>query len=93
MMEAYDDERLERLAAVFREDRERGSVQPLESRYGPGTFGDHEALHVANMVLGLIERELAGHPAILLQPEWYAHVRKAQDELFSLYQKIGAAQP
>lgn len=93
MTASYDDERLERLAVAFREDRARGSAHPLESRYGPGTFGDHEALHVANLILGLIERELAEHPAILLQPEWYAHVRRAQDELSSLYQKIGAAQP
>lgn len=87
-MEDYEAERRERLAELVKADEAKAGL-PLES-YSPGTFGSHEALHASHMILGLIERELAEHPAILLQPEWYAHVRKAQDELFSLYQKIGA---
>jgi hypothetical protein len=91
MSEDYEDERRKRLAECRRTDHEAGKADSLESRYGPNSFGCHEALHVTNLALGLIERELADHPAILIEPEWYTHVRKAQDELFALYQKIGAA--
>jgi hypothetical protein len=88
-MEDYEVGRRERLAELLKADEAKADL-PLERRYSPGTYGSHEALHASHMMLGLIERDLAEHPAILLQPEWYAHVRKAQDELFSLYQKIGA---
>ena len=84
-------ERLARLAELRKSDQERGEKQPLEFRYGPESFGCHEALHATNLILGLIDRELAGHGAIIQNAEWYAHVRRAQDELAALYQKIGAA--
>jgi hypothetical protein len=90
MSEDYEDERRERLAERHRADHEAGEGRSLEERYGAQSFGCHEALHTTNLILGLIERELVEHPAILLDAEWYAHVRKAQDELFALYQKIGA---
>lgn len=89
MTNEYEVERLRRLAEL-----ETGPhSDPLfKQKYGPGSFGSHEALHTSNLILHLIERELAEHPAILLHPEWFAHVRAAQDELSSLYQKIGASQ-
>lgn len=89
--EELEAERLARLAELRKSDQERGEKQPPEFRYGPESFGCHEALHVTNLILGLIDRELAGHGAIIQNAEWYAHVRKAQDELAGLYQKIGAA--
>ncbi|RVI34235.1 hypothetical protein [Sinorhizobium meliloti] len=85
-------ERLSKLAELRKQDQERGEKQPLEFRYGPESFGCHEALHVTNLILDLIERELTSHGAIVQNAEWYAHVRRAQDELAALYQKIGAAQ-
>ncbi|MBN8997696.1 MAG: hypothetical protein J0H94_21010 [Rhizobiales bacterium] len=89
--EGIEAERLQSLAELRAADRERGEKQPLEFRYGPESFGCHEALHVANIVVNLIDRELRAHPAILQNADWYAHVRRAQDELWALYQKIGAA--
>lgn len=90
-----DDEieakRQKELAETRKSDKERGEKQPLEFRYGPETFGCHEALHVTLLVLGLIERELLSHGTILQNAEWYRHVYKAQDELGALYQEIGAA--
>ena len=84
-------ERQHKLAELRESDRERGEKQPLEFRYGAESFGCHEALHVTNLVLALIDRELGSHGAVIQNAEWYAHVRKAQDELWALYQKIGAA--
>jgi hypothetical protein len=84
-------ERLALLAELRKSDQERGETQPLEFRYGPESFGCHEALHTTSLLLGLIDRELSAHGAIIQNAEWYAHVRKAQDELAALYQKIGAA--
>jgi 23S rRNA G2445 N2-methylase RlmL len=59
--------------------------------FAPGTYGCHEALHVANMMVEMLERHLGDHPAILSNPEWKARVDRAADELASLYQEIGAA--
>ncbi|MDE5461537.1 MULTISPECIES: hypothetical protein [unclassified Bradyrhizobium] len=88
----YESERRERLAERRTSNVDSDDPLPLESRFGPNSFGCHEALHVTNLVLGLIECELAEHPAILLQPEWYAHVRKVQDELYVLYPEIAVTQ-
>ena len=52
-------------------------------------MGCHEALHMANMLADTIDRQLLTHPAILLNPHWYARVWRACDELGALYQKIG----
>ncbi len=59
--------------------------------YTPGTFGCHEALHVTNMMVEVLERHLAEHPAIQANSAWKARVERAQDELAALYQEIGAA--
>ena len=44
---------------------------------------------MANMLADTIDRQLLTHPAILLNPHWYARVWRACDELGALYQKIG----
>lgn len=61
----------------------------LEAQFGPGSFGCHEAFHVSNMILELMQRELLEHSAVLLDPEWYALVRDAQDALSQAYQHAG----
>jgi hypothetical protein len=87
--EAERNERLERLS------REKGlSREELQHRIfqnGPGGFGCHEALHLTHVILGLIERELCDHLAVVQNAHWYARARKAQNELAALYQDIGAA--
>lgn len=90
-----DDEiescRREKLAERFSIDENVGQKLSLEMRYGPETFGCHEALHVAHLVYDLIERQLLTHGAIIQNAEWFRHVYKAQEELGELYQSIGAA--
>ncbi|WP_354212039.1 MULTISPECIES: hypothetical protein, partial [unclassified Bradyrhizobium] len=59
-----------------------------------GILGEIKSVHPGEIIgiRSLIECELAEHPAILLQPEWYAHVRKVQDELYVLYPEIAVTQ-
>lgn len=61
----------------------------LETQFGPGSFGCHEAFHVSNMIVELMQRELLEHSAVLLDPEWYALVRDAQNSLYQAYQYAG----
>lgn len=57
----------------------------------PGSFGCHEALHMASFLCNAVDEELSEHEAIKANPEWLALSRKAVDALGELYQKIGAA--
>lgn len=61
----------------------------LEDRFGPGTHGYHEAFHMNHVIVELIERELAEHSAVLLNPHWYKQVRMAQQLLHSAYAAAG----
>lgn len=58
-------------------------------RYGPGTFGCHEALDRTSLLSELVY-ELSEHDAIKLNPKWEAMATKAGGILFDLYQAIGA---
>lgn len=57
--------------------------------YAPGSFGCHEALHMASVAVDLVDRALLEHPAIADVPEWKALADKAHQALFDLYQAIG----
>ncbi|MGQ4878892.1 hypothetical protein ACOJCM_10025 [Billgrantia sp. LNSP4103-1] len=61
----------------------------IDERFGPGSFGCHEAMHVANMLAGLVEGELCNHSAVLRDPHWYKCARLACDNLAQLYLAIG----
>ncbi len=61
---------------------------PDAKRFGPGTFGCHEAMDRTSVLMGLVG-ELAEHDAIRLNPQWERLATKAHDALFDLYQKIG----
>ena len=79
--------------AEIEEDRQ-SALADLEkdasAKFAPGTMGCHEALHMANMMADTLDRQLLTHPAIILNPVWYARVWRACDELGALYQEIGA---
>src|SRR5690242_5190523 len=74
--------RLELIADLGDDETE----EELKVRYAPGTFGCHEALHVASVVGPLVERELLEHGAILANPEWFALANRACEALAELYQ-------
>jgi len=86
--EEVEADRQRALAELYEADRDKNDKASLEFRYGPGSFGCHEALHMANVILGMMDRELVGHPTILANQEWYARARKIQDELYQLYLKM-----
>lgn len=58
--------------------------------YAPGSFGCHEALHMASELAGMVERSLCDHPAIEQNAAWAAKAREAQAALYDLYEMIGA---
>lgn len=60
------------------------------ARFAPGTFGCHEALHMAHVLSEVVEERLAQHPAVRLVPEWKALADRAVEALADLYQAIGA---
>ncbi|WP_197535616.1 hypothetical protein [Pararhodospirillum photometricum] len=46
---------------------------------------------MASVLMGAVDRDLLGHPAIAVKPEWFALAAQAHRALFRLYQEIGAA--
>lgn len=55
----------------------------------PGSYGCHEAMHMASRLGQFVDRELCEHPAIMNNPKWLALARKGADSLYELYQEIG----
>ncbi len=62
----------------------------IDERFGPGSFGCHEAMNVAEMLAGLVEDRLCNHSAVLRDPRWFKLATEARDSLARLYQEIGA---
>ena len=58
-------------------------------RFDPGTFGCHEALHMAHVLAELVETRLCEHPAIQANPGWQNKAAAAAQALQQLYQAIG----
>ena len=59
--------------------------------FEPGTFGCHEALHLASTFMIMIEEHLAEHPAVRANPEWDALAAAAVTALADLYHAIREA--
>lgn len=59
------------------------------TKFAPGTFGCHEALHMTSVLVNTVSEHLVEHPAIMLNPSWHALAEKAADALAELYQAIG----
>ncbi len=59
----------------------------------PGTLGCQEALHLAQVFGALVERELAEHPAVLMNRDWFVLAGRACDALHELHRAIGLAHP
>lgn len=58
--------------------------------FAPGTCGCHEALHMAFVLVDMVDRHLCEHPAIRQNPGWLAKATAARDALFALHREIGA---
>jgi hypothetical protein len=72
-----------------------GSKFPYEGSFPqgfePGTFGCHEALHLASTFMNMVEEHLAEHPAVRANPEWEALATTAVRALADLYHAIREA--
>ncbi|MDX3929363.1 MAG: hypothetical protein QHC90_26620 [Shinella sp.] len=94
MLESSDieleDERLAQLEELARE-RQTDTARML-ANYGPGTFGRHEAMHTASIILDLVDQHLLKHPAIVGNAEWFRLSSRAGEALFNLYQAMGSAE-
>ncbi len=58
-------------------------------QFAPGTFGCHEAMHTASLMLDMTDDHLLQHHAILADPEFYRLAGNVHEALFALYQAIG----
>lgn len=54
----------------------------------PGTWGCHEALHMACFLEKTVREELVAHPTIQSNEAWKAVAEIAANTLFQLYQAI-----
>jgi hypothetical protein len=85
----YEKERREELQERRKEWHGKNGTPTVEQQFGPGTMGCHEAFHVSNMIVEMIQKELIEHSAVLIDPEWYALVQEAQDSLYQAYLHAG----
>ena len=65
------------------------SSDAVQARFAPGTFGCHEALHMASVLADAVDEQLCDHLAIKLRADWLAKADAARDALFDLYNAIG----
>ena len=63
--------------------------QTADSDFSPGSFGCHEALHLAMVFGEMIDEHLTSHQAVEANPVWRALAEQASRTLFDLYQAIG----
>lgn len=86
--------------AEIEENRQRRLNELLEDagwdlamdKYGPGSFGFHEALHTASIVMEMFDQYVLEHPSIVSDPVLYLNTARAFDALFEVYQNLGARQ-
>jgi hypothetical protein len=71
-------------------DEELEARAKAAADYSPGSFGCHEALHMAHVIQDMTEDHLVQHPAIAGNPEWKGLADAAAEALLDLYQAIGA---
>ncbi|MCK5934133.1 MAG: hypothetical protein KAG89_18395 [Fulvimarina manganoxydans] len=55
----------------------------------PDEFHRHEALHMASVIMTLVETELVEAEAIKANPDWSRRASEIHLSLFDLYQAIG----
>jgi hypothetical protein len=83
-----ESERLESLAEA-RESHSSSDDEPLEKRFGPGSFGNHELLDRAFLMSENWELFIASHPATLLDAELYRKAFEIAEAMADFYQMVG----
>lgn len=62
-----------------------------DDNFAPGSFGCHEALHMACFLAEAVDEQLCEHPAVSANQEWFQLAVKAKQALSDLYNQIGKA--
>jgi len=75
--------------AEARESLSTAEGEPLERRFGPGSFGYHELLDRAYLLGSNWEEFVASHPTTLLDPERYRKAREIAEAMAEFYQLVG----
>jgi hypothetical protein len=70
-------------------DQLKDDEEPCEE-FVPGSYGCHELLDRAAMLMNTLDQYVLSHPACVNNKEWFALAYTAVDALNELYQKIGA---
>jgi hypothetical protein len=83
-----EDERRRGLADA-RENHALEEGETLEARFGPGTYGEHELLDRASLMLSNWETFIVEHPATLLDPERYRKACEVAAMMAEFYQWVG----
>lgn len=69
-----------------------GGQQALDSAYGPGTLGHHEAAHTCHVLADTFEKFVAEHAAVIREKPLFFRALKIVDEMHELYQLLATGQ-
>ncbi len=83
------DEREELLNGAV-EENSLESMEELVDRFGPESYGNHEAVDRIYLAEYSWSEHVAGHPSILLDAEAYEKALKISELMAELYQHMGA---
>jgi hypothetical protein len=86
----HADDETERHRQELIAERDASEEQDWRERNLPGTFGCHEALHMACHLMLQVDDALLHHDAIVQNEQWFRLAEQAFVALFTLYQQIGA---
>lgn len=64
-------------------------LRGMLEEFGPGSFGYHEALHTASIMVDNVDRFLCSHPSIVRDAFLYEKAYRAFTALYELYQALG----
>ena len=69
-------------------------VKDREDRFNPEPFGfgHHEALHTAFVQMEVWDSYVMEHPSVVNDPELFRQAWRAHEEMWEMYQLLGAKQ-
>lgn len=96
MTKAYTDEEIEtyRLEELERQikDNTEADNEDRKRRFEPKSFGHHEALHTAYVLMETFEHYVLNHPSVVGDPDMYRQCYRTFEQMFETYQIIGRKQ-